>query len=192
MKIGLLGGSFNPAHEGHIHLSKEALARLKLDQVWWLVSPKNPLKNKEDIAEYDLRVKVAQKVAKNDLKIKIVEIEAQQGLYYTVDTLKFLKKAYPKERFVWLMGADNLAQFDRWKGWQEIFSLVPIAVFDRAPSTQDALGSKASLAFADSRRSPSRLRRKTPSWCYCYIPLHPESSTRLRNKLGKAAFLRHT
>lgn len=213
MKIGLLGGSFNPAHAGHLHLSLEALKRLRLDEVWWLVSPQNPLKSSEEIADYGLRVQKAREVARRHSCIKICEIEAEQGLRYTVETLRFLlgstkQRAYPskcetakpwgvgrvvphKNQYIWLMGADNLAQFHRWKGWREIFALAPIAVFDRAPYTREALRSEAAVQFAGSRRSPSKLNRKTPCWCFCRMPLHPESATALRKTLGKAAFLGH-
>lgn len=194
MKIGLLGGSFNPAHAGHLHISKEAIKRLGLDEVWWILSPQNPLKSKSEIAEYDLRLQKAKAVAAKNPQIKICEIEAEQGLQYTIDTLHALKKKYPKHQFVWTMGADNLLQFHQWKSWQEIFTLLPIAVFNRDIKQQSALESVAARTFADKRikRGYKRLvEASAPCWAYISMRKHPESATRLRNMLGKAAFLVH-
>lgn len=211
MKIGLLGGSFNPAHAGHLHISKEAIKRLGLDEVRWIISPQNPLKSKSEIADYNLRLRKAREVAAKNPQIKICEIEAEQGLQYTIDTLRHLlndgsqpSKArrvaggmgacpHPNQ-FIWLMGADNLLQFHHWKNWREIFMLVPIAVFNRDTKEQAALESVAAKAFADKRikRGYKRLAEASaPCWAYISMRKHPESATRLRNMLGKAAFLVH-
>jgi nicotinate-nucleotide adenylyltransferase len=195
MKIGLLGGSFNPAHAGHVYLSKQALKRLGLDQVWWIISPQNPLKEKKEIADYALRVQKAREIAAKYPQIKICEVEAEQGFQYTIDTLRYVIEKYFQHRFLWLMGADNLLQFHQWKSWQEIFALLPIAVFDRGIlGEQSALKSEAAQQFADKR-----LRRgykqlvdaPAPCWVYVLMPKHSESATRLRNMLGKDAFLLH-
>lgn len=143
MKIGLLGGSFNPAHIGHLHISKIALRKLNLNQVWWLVSPQNPLKKKDDMMDFGLRLDNAQAVAGNNPKIKVKTIEMEMGTRYTIDTLRRLKLKYPDYEFVWLMGADNLIQFPQWKKWREIIRLVPIHVFDRADHFYKAIGGKA-------------------------------------------------
>ncbi len=193
--IGLLGGSFNPAHAGHLHLSHEALKRLKLDAVWWLVSPQNPLKAKSDLADYDTRLAHAQQVATHHPHIEVSDIEARQHLYYTIDTVAALQQQYPATHFVWLMGADNLAQFTRWKSWEQLFECIPIAVFDRAPFSYTALGSKAAIRYRRFRlpeRNASLLAHTpAPCWVYGFMARHPLSATQLRNSLGAQAFLSH-
>lgn len=193
--IGLLGGSFNPAHAGHLHLSHEAFKRLKLDAVWWLVSPQNPLKAKNDMADYDTRLAFAKQLAAPHPYITVSDIEAERSLYYTIDTVAALQQAYPDIQFVWLMGADNLAQFTRWKSWQTLFERIPIAVFDRAPFSYSALSSKAAIRyrrFRLSERNASLLAHTpAPCWLYGFMPRHALSSTQLRNSLGTKAFLSH-
>ena len=194
-RIGLLGGSFNPAHEGHLHISREALKRLKLDQVWWLVSPQNPLKKKDELADYAERFTHAQYVAR-DPRIKVLDLERREGLYYTIDSLRHLTARYPQMQFVWLMGADNLAGFHRWRSWREIAKLLPIAVLDRAPYALKALAGPFARSFSATRmheRDAALLATKSaPSWLYLSIPRHPASATQLRKTLGKKAYLRHT
>ena len=194
-KIGLLGGSFNPAHEGHLHISLEALKRLELDEIWWLVSPQNPLKQASDLAAYALRFKSAQAIARHS-RIRVRDLEAKQGLYYTIDTIRYLQSHHPRDHFVWLMGADNLAHFHRWRHWREIAARVPIAVLDRAPYGMKALHARFALQYAKWRLVSSEAAQLTqvaaPCWAYLAIPRHPLSATYLRKTLGKNAFLRHT
>lgn len=190
----MLGGSFNPAHAGHLHLSIEALRRLRLDEVWWLVSPQNPLKSKHDMAAYETRCESARAVIAGYPHIRIKTIEAERGWRYSIDTVRGLKRLYPRTRFVWVMGADNLAHFHRWRAWVALARSIPFAVFDRAPFTFSALGSRFALRF---RRMPERTVRrlasaKAPAWAYIHMKRHPLSSTELRNSLGAKAFLRHT
>jgi nicotinate-nucleotide adenylyltransferase len=194
LRIGLLGGSFNPAHAGHLHISLEALKRLELDEIWWLVSPQNPLKHASDLADYAIRLASAQAMA-NHPRIRVLDVEARQGLYYTIDTIRFLTAHY-RHRFVWLMGADNLAGFHRWRQWRTIAEKLPIAVLDRAPYGLRALHGR----FA-TRLKASRLRAAdaallpdaaAPRWVYLTIPRHPLSASFLRKTLGAGAFLRHT
>jgi len=128
--IGLLGGSFNPAHGGHRRISLFAMKALKLDAMWWLVSPGNPLKDGGDMAPLRARLASARKVARRS-RIVPTAIEARLRTRYTVDTLKALRRRYPQYRFIWIMGADNLAQFHRWKDWRGIARLMPIAVMVR-------------------------------------------------------------
>lgn len=128
--VGLLGGSFNPAHGAHRRLSLAALERLGLDEVWWLVSPQNPLKPQAGMAPLDARLQSAARVARHP-RIRVTAIEQQLGTRRTVDTLRALRQRFPQVRFVWLMGSDNLAQFHRWMAWREIATLVPIVVFAR-------------------------------------------------------------
>ena len=193
-RIGLLGGSFNPAHAGHLHISKQALKRLRLDEVWWLVSPQNPLKSKSELADYDARLESAEVIA-NDSRIRVLDIEAQLDLRYTVETITLLKKLYPQTTFVWLMGADNLAGFHRWRRWREIAQMVPIAVLDRAPYGINALHGRFARQFANmrvwERQSAQLASFSAPAWIYLTIPRHPLSSTQLRKTLGRRAFLRH-
>lgn len=194
-KIGLLGGSFNPAHQGHLHLSKEVLRVLGLDEVWWVISPQNPLKKASEIAPYAIRQTQAKTVMHREKRIRLCEIETEQGLRFTQDTIQALIKRYPQHRFVWLMGADNLAQFHRWRGWRRIAAAVPILICDRAPSSHPALRSPAALSLRKFRIFERNFRKlimlTPPCWGYFFMRRHSESATRLRNLLGDNAFLRH-
>jgi nicotinate-nucleotide adenylyltransferase len=193
-RIGLLGGSFNPAHAGHVHISLEALKRLDLDEVWWLVSPQNPLKKASDLAEYALRFSFAKALARHP-RIRVCDIEQRHHLHYTIDSIRFLQQHHPQHQFVWLMGADNLKQFHRWRDWQAIARRVPIAILDRAPFGIPALHARFALHHAKARLNPRDAARladaAAPRWVYLTIPRHPLSATVLRKTLGKDAFLRH-
>lgn len=184
-KIGLLGGSFNPAHEGHVHISRLALHRLGLDELWWLVSPQNPLKSSEGMARLEARVEGAKAVAEGDERIRVTDIESKLNTRYTVDTLAALQAKYPDHAFVWVIGADNLCQIHRWKGWREIFHRVPIAVFPRAPYSLRALGSRAARRFSRVRVPTARASRLAlmmpPAWVFLRAPLHGQSSSRIRS-----------
>ncbi len=174
LRIGLLGGSFNPAHEGHVYASLLALRKLKLDYVWWLVSPGNPLKSTADLADMLTRFGTAAEIAR-DPRIKVSDIEARIGTRYTIDTLKALTRRFPNVRFVWLMGSDNLAQFARWRRWQEIARLVPIAVIRRPGSAL------ASLKAAPVRRFGLAPHLKAPPAIVMLDgPRNRQSSTALR------------
>lgn len=188
LRIGLLGGSFNPAHEGHLHVSLEAIKRLRLDAVWWLVSPQNPLKPKKGMAPYASRFASALKITQNQKKLLVSDFEAKHGLHYTYATLKALKAHYPKAQFVWLMGADNLAHFHRWQHWREIVKLVPVAVFDRAPFSHTALRKKAATALKQQRLPEGEIAslvKHSGHWVYVLMRRHAASSTELRK--AKAA-----
>lgn len=190
LRIGVLGGSFNPAHEGHLHVTRLALKRLKLDQVWWMVSPQNPLKPTDDMAPFAERMASAQSLAAGDARIITTDIEVRLNTRYTTDTLRALTTTFPRAHFIWLMGADNLAQIPRWERWTSIFRMVPIAVFDRATYSYRALASKAAHRFR-RYRVPARdavgvVRRQPPAWVYFHTPQHPASSTALRAR-DKAA-----
>lgn len=186
IKIGLLGGSFNPAHAGHLHISVEAIKKLGLDQVWWLVSPQNPLKPKEEMRPFDERVKNALRIANGNARIKVTDIEKNFPTNYTRDNIMNIKELFPDNDFVWLMGADNFAQIPLWYKWQDIFHLIPIAIFDRSPFTYKALAGKAAKIFAknrvDMRRARTLVDSKTPAWCFLHIKKNPLSSTLIRNK----------
>jgi nicotinate-nucleotide adenylyltransferase len=181
-KIGLLGGSFNPAHAGHVHISREALRLLGLHEIWWLVSPQNPLKPTDDMAPFEERFAGAKAITAAIPQIKISAFETDSGTQYTYDTLVALKKSYPDNKFIWLMGADNMVNFHKWHKWREIFSLVPIAVFDRAEYERQAIASEAGMAFKNSRLSKfdGLVEATPPAWSFIHIEKHPASSTQLR------------
>lgn len=181
-RIGLLGGSFNPAHEGHREISLKALETLTLDAVWWLVTPGNPLKNPDDYADYEERLHTARAVA-NHPDIIVSDFERRRNLQYTVETLESIRDANPEAAFVWLMGADSLASFHRWKDWRRIAELAPIAVFNRPGHESAALDSpagKALDAFRIDRDDGDLLSREPPAWQFVDDTSNPVSSTEIR------------
>lgn len=183
-RIGLLGGSFNPAHGGHLHISRLALKRLGLHEVWWLVSPQNPLKPVAGMAPFEQRLGEAVAVAAIDRRIRVSDIEADLGTRYTADTLTALRRRFPRAHFVWLMGSDNLRQFPSWKRWQNIFRTVPIAVFDRPNTGRKALAGVAARRFARWRVSDKAARRlamlSPPAWVFFHTRLDPRSASQIR------------
>ena len=186
-RIGLLGGSFNPAHEGHRYISLLALKRLRLDEVWWMLTPQNPLKNARDTAPFEKRLKAATRVAGHP-RIRVTDIERRLGTRHTADTLALLLARFPKHSFVWLMGADNLVQVSEWKDWRRIFRLVPIAVFSRPPYSKRALVARAARVFARSWAAESRARSiaamSAPAWVFLHTRPHPGSATSIRARRG--------
>jgi nicotinate-nucleotide adenylyltransferase len=188
MRIGLLGGSFDPAHDAHLHVSLEALKRLGLDQVWWLVSPGNPLKTGRKPSPLAARVAAARALAKHP-KIAVTGFEGALGSNYTIDTVQFLKRLHPSVRFVWLMGADNLAAFHRWRAYEDLFRLVPIAVFDRPGHRLKALAGQGAQRFAAARVDETDARGLAhltpPAWALLALPLSGLSSTSLRAAASK-------
>ena len=190
MRIGLLGGSFNPAHAAHRHISLTALKRLGLDQVWWLVTPGNPLKAGAKQPSLENRVAAAREVAHHP-RIVVTGFEGARKSPYTVDTLKFLKQRFPGVHFVWLMGADNLAELHHWRDWPALFRLVPIAVFDRPGFRLKAMSSRAAQRFqfyrVDDSDAPGLASQIPPAWAILSEKLSSLSSTSLRQDGGKAA-----
>ena len=183
MRIGLLGGSFNPPHRAHRLISETALKRLNLSQVWWIVTPGNPLKDHADLAPLAERIRLSRGVARHP-RIKVTAFEAALGAAYTTQTLTWLCERLPRVRFVWLMGADNLASFHRWNDWRSIFEIMPIAVEDRPGWRHRALASHAAARFA-RYRIPEDMAAMLPhlpppAWCYMSGPLSKLSSTALR------------
>jgi nicotinate-nucleotide adenylyltransferase len=191
--IGLLGGSFNPAHGGHLHITLHGLNKLKLDEVWWLVSPRNPLKTKESLALYEQRLQSAQAVASAHRRIRVLDVERRFNTRYSYETIKLLKTRYPGTRFVWLIGADNLAQFHLWRRWTQLLSDIPIVIFDRAPYSHTSLRSKAMIRGRKFLLKNSTIDRFDHAPCLLFVHLKrdPLSSTGLRKKLGEKAFLGH-
>ncbi len=183
-RVGLFGGSFNPAHEGHLYISEQALDLLALDEVWWLVSPQNPLKAETDMAPFAERMALAEQVAVTDPRIRVSDFEVQAGTRYTIDTITALKARHPDIDFVWMLGADNLRQMPKWKGWRRIFHSLPIAVFPRAPYSLRALRGRAARRFARAEVPQAHAERlaamRPPSWVMLRVPLHGQSATRLR------------
>ena len=193
-KIGLLGGSFNPAHGGHRRISLFALEALGLDEVWWLVSPGNPLKPKAEMASLAARLASARRQARR-ARIVPTAIERELGTRFTVETLAKLQSRYPKHRFVWLMGSDNLAQFDRWKAWQKIARTMPIAVIARPGYEGAARASLAGAWLGRYRRSAASLKHRAgwsaPALIHLRFDPDPRSATAIRradphwaNRLG--------
>jgi nicotinate-nucleotide adenylyltransferase len=188
MRIGLYGGSFNPPHAAHLMVSKRALQRLGLDRVWWLVTPGNPLKPRDGLKPLDERLKLARRLI-DDTRITATGIEAALGTHYTVDTIGALQRLAPDVRFVWVMGADNLAQFGKWRDWQTIATRVPLAVVDRPGFTHRALRGKAALAMARHRIDESDARLLAdivpPAWTFLHGPRSFLSSTAIREKTSR-------
>lgn len=184
-KVGLLGGSFNPAHAGHRHLSLKAMRLLRLDEVWWLVAPLNPFKQAKDMAEYGTRLETARKVA-NHRKIIVSDFENRVGTRKSVDTIEALQKAYPDTDFVWLVGADILTELHRWYKYETLMRLLPVAIFARGNYALKGLRSKAARRFAAYRANEacagSLARMKPPAWVYLKIGRHAASSTAIRKK----------
>lgn len=187
--IGLLGGSFDPAHAGHVHITREALKRFGLDRVWWLVSPGNPLKARGPAA-LGRRVARAKAVMQHP-RVSVTDIEAQLGTRYTAETLAALIARHPDVRFVWLMGADNLAQFHRWQDWHWIMETVPVGVLARPGDRISARMSPAARLYApyriSGRASHLLARAEAPAWCFVNVPMIAQSSSAIRAAGGWAA-----
>jgi nicotinate-nucleotide adenylyltransferase len=182
--IGLLGGSFNPAHKGHLHISREALKRLGLDEIWWLVAPQNPLKPMAGMGKLADRLAQAIAIAGTDRGIRVLDLESRLGTHFTADTIAALQRRNPRTRFVWLMGADNLAQIRHWKDWQTIFARVPIAVFARPSYCRKALAELPAQRFSQARVISGTRRfseAERPAWVFLPVKLDPHSATAIRS-----------
>jgi nicotinate-nucleotide adenylyltransferase len=183
MRIGLFGGTFDPAHAAHRAACLLALRRLGLDRVWWLVTPGNPLKDTRGLAPLNERVAAARALAHHP-RIDVSDVEAELGTHYTFETISYLVRRCPGVRFVWIMGADNLRSFHRWQRWRGIAALVPIAVIDRLGPSLYAPASAAGQALARVRlpesAAPTLPERKPPAWIYLHGLKSPLSSTALR------------
>lgn len=181
-KIGLLGGSFNPAHEGHLYISEHALDLLGLDEIWWLVSPQNPLKSTKDMATFERRFESAVKVIGMNHRIKASDLEKKINSVYTCETIEQIQKLYPEHHFVWLMGADNMMQFPQWKNWKKIIEMIPIAIFAR--NQNKPMESQFVIEYNDCQLTPTQAcdiaMKNAPAWVFLNIQEHPQSSTALR------------
>ena len=184
MVVGLLGGSFDPAHEGHVHITREALKRMGLDQVWWLVTPGNPLKARQPAPLAD-RIARARAVMR-DPRVKITALEARLGTRATADTIDRLQAIYPGVTFVWLMGADNLVQFHKWGRWRDILRSVAVGVLARPGAGVQARLSVAARSFRVHQvdRGENLRGRKAPVWAFVNLPMNDASSTEIRARGG--------
>ena len=184
-RIGLFGGSFNPPHEGHLLVSEIALKRLQLDQIWWIVTPGNPLKNHAQLAPLEKRIQWCEEIA-TDPAIQITAFERCYPTRFTADTLALVKSRFPTANFVWVMGADNLASFHKWQRWRDIADIMPIAVIDRPGSTLSSRSSMAALSLARYRLDESDAKLlptlPAPAWAFIHGPRSSLSSTKIRNR----------
>ncbi|MDR7030148.1 nicotinate-nucleotide adenylyltransferase [Rhizobium rosettiformans] len=188
MVVGLFGGSFNPPHQGHLLVAEIALRRLALDQLWWLVTPGNPLKSRNELAPLAERLAACEALA-GDPRIKITAFEKTLGTSYTARTLDFIRARNPHVHFIWIMGADNLAGFHRWQRWQKIATTFPIAVIDRPGSTLAYLSSKTARTFdyarVDEEDAGVLWQKQAPAWTFIHGPRSTLSSTAIRAAAGK-------
>ena len=209
-RIGLLGGSFNPAHRGHRRISLAAMRALDLDELWWLVSPGNPLKPTKGMADYEARLESAREVARRS-PIRVSDFEREAGTRYTVDTVAALLKRHPQHCFIWLMGEDTVAQFHQWKDWRKLASMLPIAVVSRPGYDDEARAARAMgwlrwfvrprakakewtawsapaitfLRLPPDTTSATRLRARNPHWHRRFLTGGPDGSHKQRNHLGR-------
>ena len=183
-RIGLYGGSFNPAHAGHYAAALEALKSARLDFVWWFVSPQNPLKDPRETGEYDERLKFTKRVARHP-RFVVTDIEEQVNSRNTAETLSALSQTMKRANFIWIMGADSFANLHRWHNWTDIAEALPLAFLARPGYSIRALSGRASLRYATRRvktdQAAKLVTRKTPAWVFLPMPLRPESSTAIRN-----------
>lgn len=185
MQVGLFGGSFNPPHAGHVLVAEVALRTLELDQLWWMVTPGNPLKSGRELLPLAERIAQSEQIAPQP-RVKVTAFEAAFDVRYTADTLELVRNRNPGVDFVWIMGADNLTQFHQWQRWREIATTMPIAVIDRPGSTLAFVSSVFAKTFADARideRNAARLaHRSAPAWTFIHGPRSSLSSTAIREK----------
>lgn len=185
MQVGLFGGSFNPPHAGHVLVAEVALRILELDQLWWMVTPGNPLKDGRELLSLAERIEQSEKIVPKP-RIRVTAFEAAFDVRYTADTLELVRSRNPGVDFVWIMGADNLTQFHQWQRWREIAMAMPIAVIDRPGSTLALTSSVFAKTFADARvderNAASLARRPAPAWTFIHGPRSSLSSTAIREK----------
>lgn len=182
--VGLLGGSYNPAHNAHRYIAEEALKRLDLDSVWLMVSPGNPLKAGDDMASFNDRMKSAESIAKHP-RVTATDIEQSLGTNRTLDTVQQLKKLFPRTHFIWLMGADNMQQFERWYAWDKIALTLPIAIFDRPEYSIARVTSGLARKFRQFQTLPTAIcKANAPAWTFIDCKRNQESASAIRKTLG--------
>lgn len=184
MKIGLFGGSFNPPHEGHVHVCETALKRGQLDQIWWLVTPGNPLKDTSELESLSGRIQKCHDIIKHP-KMKVTAFETKHNVRYTQETLQVLLTLRPNLNFIWVMGADNLKNFHKWQNWRKIANMMPMMIIDRPGSTLSYRSAQAAIALSRYRidESDSELlaQMRAPAWSFIHAPRSALSSTAIRN-----------
>lgn len=182
--VGLLGGSFNPAHKGHVQISELALDLLGLDEIWWIVSPKNPLKSSTELAPFSERFFQSEKLVESNPKIRVSDIEKKLGTVFTTKTISALTSKHKSSRFIWIMGADNLDELHRWKNWEKLFNQVAVAVFDRPTYSFRSLKSPAAMKYSSSRVSieyaQSLKSMPPPAWIFLWSSFDSSSSRLIR------------
>ena len=187
MVVGLFGGSFNPPHQGHALVAEIAIRRLGLDQLWWMVTPGNPLKNRNHLAPLAERIALSEAIT-HDPRIKVTAFEQTLGMSYTANTLAYVKARNTQVHFIWIMGADSLKTFHQWQRWQDIVNTFPIAVIDRPGSTLSFLSSKMARTFdfarVDEDDSRALWKRQAPAWTFIHGPRSSHSSTAIRATNG--------
>ena len=184
--IGILGGTFDPPHSGHFFISKFALIRLRLDEIWWVVTVKNPLKKTK--SNFSYRQKNAEVFPKSRM-IKVIKITDTEKTTYTIDVLDYLREKFPRTKFIWLMGVDGLENFHLWKDWRKIFCNIPIAIFDR-PSYSLNVSKSRAIGFFRNKRIKTKLSNKLkfmspPAWVFVNGLTNPESSTKKRLEIDE-------
>lgn len=184
LPIGVLGGSFNPAHQGHVDITQAARRALGLARCWWLVSPQNPLKNAEDYISFESRIDHARAQAGGRAWLSVTDLERRWGLSYTADTMAMLRQRFPRVAFVWIMGADSFAQLHRWDRWQQVVGTMPLCVVSRPGFDQAALNGVAARTFAKARRplgaARSLAQTAAPAWIFLPTVHNPISATQIR------------
>ncbi|HEY3636566.1 MAG TPA: nicotinate-nucleotide adenylyltransferase [Rhizomicrobium sp.] len=185
LRIGLLGGSFNPAHEGHLYVSDVALKRLGLDYVWWLVSPQNPLKSEQEMASFEDRLASAKTITCYSPRIRVTDIEVQLGTRYTIDSVTRLQQRFPGLHFVWLMGSDNLMTFHRWRNWQDLVRRIPVAIVMRPGSELASLKAKAAAFLNAFKAADERRLAVTPPPAFAILDARRSeaSATAIRERV---------
>jgi nicotinate-nucleotide adenylyltransferase len=182
LRVGLFGGSFNPAHQGHAHVAETALKRLGLDKVWWLVTPQNPLKDPRDTAPFAQRLAGARKFARGNGMV-VSDIETRWNTRFSIDLIRGLRARYPGVRFVWVLGSDNLINFHQWRRWEDVIRAVPVAFVARPGALARMRFSKLARRFAAARwngKANALAEASAPAWMILSGPLDPHSSTDLR------------
>ncbi len=184
-KIGLLGGSFNPAHAGHLHISLEALHRLDLDEVWWILSPSSPLKDPTSYISYEERYEMARIVIGENKRILISDYEKRHNLRYSYQTITRILREFRKDKFIWLMGADNLYNFHKWRKWRWIMENIAVVILDRSPYSHNAMQAKTAISyngFYISERYIGKLWDNIPPcWSFIHCKRNSLSSTEIRS-----------
>ncbi|WP_417451073.1 nicotinate (nicotinamide) nucleotide adenylyltransferase [Kordiimonas sp.] len=184
--VALYGGSFNPAHKGHRRVARECLKRLEVDAIWFMISPGNPQKADDTMAAFNRRCESVSMMVGHHPRMIVTDVEKRLGTRYSADTITALQRAMPKTRFIWVMGADNLAAFHSWHRWKDIATSLPIAVFDRPGYAVRGLNSRFAKCFAQFRKTPQELKAsRSPAWAFVTMPRHPASATQARQLLGK-------